>query len=189
MRAARPSSGSASLVTRPGPLQPLDQLSHRRLADPFLRGQRRKPNGPFTAHPVQRKRSGRAQIGAVTQKPRGQVHCLIEKLADAVAGVFIGRPLSHPVSISCDLYSGNRSRASAQHNSHFTGQAALSRHSPRGGMRASCGPVCSQRHNAAQGALPLDHRDGHRVSAWHESGCYTANPAAMPALCSVSTGG
>ena len=132
MRAARPSSGSASLVTRPGPLQPLDQLSHRRLADPFLGGQRRKPNGPFTAHPVHRKRSGRAQIGAVTQKPRGQVQCLIEKLADAVAGVFIGRPISHPVSISCDLYSGNRSRASAQHNRHFTGLAALSRHSPEG---------------------------------------------------------
>jgi hypothetical protein len=53
----------------------------------------------LTAHPVHRKRSGRAQIGAVTQKPRGQVQCLIEKFADAVAGVFIGRPISHRVSI------------------------------------------------------------------------------------------
>src|SRR6185295_12938733 len=44
---------------------------------------------------------------AVTQKPRGQVQCLIEKFADAVAGVFIGRLLSHTVSISSGLYSGN----------------------------------------------------------------------------------
>ena len=142
--------GSAPIVrvSEPGhqaqALQPLDQLSHRRLADPFLGGQRRKPNGPFAANPVHRIRGGRAQIGAVSQKPRRQVHCLIEKLADAVAGVFISRLLPHTVSISCGLCSGNPDQG-------FAAPQPLHRAAtvPEGGMRASCRPACGQRHHTA----------------------------------------
>lgn len=94
--------------------QPLDELGHRRLADPFPGRQRRKPHRPFTAHPVHGKRSRRAQVGAVGQKPRRQVRCLIEKLADADAGVFIGRTFSHRESISWCLYSDNRCRGPAE---------------------------------------------------------------------------
>ncbi|MDT5105058.1 MAG: hypothetical protein QOI25_2571, partial [Mycobacterium sp.] len=96
------------------------QLSHRRLADCFLGGQRRKPNRPFTAHPVQHERGGRTQIGAISEKPRGQVQCLIEKLADVIEGVFVNGRISHSVSISRALCSGNRS-ALRPWNSHFTG--------------------------------------------------------------------
>src|ERR1700692_4463859 len=89
------------------PFLSLDQLSHRRLADPFLRGQRRKPDGPFTAHPVQRVGCGRAQIGAVGEISPRQVHCLVEKLTETVVDLFIGPRLLHTVSLSCSLFSGN----------------------------------------------------------------------------------
>jgi hypothetical protein len=132
-------------VSEPGdqaePLESLDQLSHGRLANPFLGGQRRQPTGPFTAHPVHHERSRGAQIGAVREKPRGQVQCLIEKLADVIEGVFLTRPISHLVSISRGLCSGNRSRVIPRY-SPFTenlAQLPLLR-----GMRAWCEPARSQ---------------------------------------------
>ena len=86
-------------VSEPGhqtlPLQPLDQLSHRRLADPFLSGQRGEPNRTFSTHPVQQEPGRCAQARSVAQIPRCQIHRLIEGLADETGAAVIKWWLPH----------------------------------------------------------------------------------------------
>ena len=128
-------------------LQPLDQLGHRRLADSFLGGQRRQPNGPFAAHPVHRKRSRRAQVGAVGQKPHSQVHCLIEKLADAVAGV-TRRPAVSPRRIYITRTYVAAIREAFHHFTAISQGCLVMPQSPRAAPAPSLAPSDGQRHDA-----------------------------------------
>ena len=108
------------------------------LADAFLGGQRGKPNRPRTAHPVQRERGRRAQIGAVTEKPRGQVQSLIEKLTDAFADFFISGRVSHQVSISSSSgpYSGNLTQGFCTTQHAFRRSGRLVPPQSPGGLRS-----------------------------------------------------
>ena len=106
--------GSAPIVGvgKPGhqtlALEPLDQLGHRRLADALLGASVVSRMGPSRQTLFIANAAEALKVGAVGQKAHRQVDCLVEQLANAVAGALIGRLFRHVVSISRALCSGNR---------------------------------------------------------------------------------